>query len=42
MSKLFRPAQRRLQEKYDTTRLADRIESTLFRERCTPEDRAVI
>jgi len=42
MSKLFRPAQRRLQEKYDTTRLADRIESTLFRERFTPEDRAFI
>jgi predicted pyridoxine 5'-phosphate oxidase superfamily flavin-nucleotide-binding protein len=42
MSKLFRSAQRRLQEKYDTTRLADRIESTLFRERFTPEDRTFI
>ena len=42
MSKLFRPAHRRLQAQHDTTRLADRIESTLFRERFTPEDRAFI
>ena len=42
MSRLFGPAHRQLQAKYDTTRLADRIESTLFRERFTPEDNAFI
>jgi predicted pyridoxine 5'-phosphate oxidase superfamily flavin-nucleotide-binding protein len=42
MSKLFRPSHRRLQQQYDSTRLADRIESTLFRQRFTPEDRAFI
>jgi predicted pyridoxine 5'-phosphate oxidase superfamily flavin-nucleotide-binding protein len=42
MSKLFRPAHRQLQAQHDTTRLADRIESTLFRERFTPEDKAFI
>jgi len=42
MSKLFRPSHRSLQQQYDTTRLADRIESTLFRERFTAEDRAFI
>lgn len=42
MSRLFGPAHRQLQAKYDTTRLADRIESTLFRERFTPEDKAFI
>ena len=42
MSKLFRPSHRALQQQYDTTRLADRIESTLFRERFTAEDRAFI
>lgn len=42
MPKLFRPSHRALQQQYDTTRLADRIESTLFRERFTAEDRAFI
>jgi uncharacterized protein len=42
MSKLFRPSHRDFQARFDTTRLADRIESTLFRERFTPEDRAFI
>ena len=42
MPKLFRPRHRALQQQYDTTRLADRIESTLFRERLTAEDRAFI
>lgn len=42
MSKLFRPSHRALQQQHDTTRLADRIESTLFRERFTAEDRAFI
>ena len=42
MSKLCRPSHRTLQRRVDTTRLADRIESTLFRERFTPEDRAFI
>lgn len=42
MSKLFRPSHRALQQQFDTTRLADRIESTLFRERFTAEDRAFI
>ena len=42
MPKLFRPSHRALQQQYDTTRLADRIESTLFRERLTAEDRAFI
>ena len=42
MPKLFRPSHRALQQQHDTTRLADRIESTLFRERFTAEDRAFI
>jgi len=42
VSELFRPSHRRLQEQYDSTRLADRIESTLFRHRFTPEDKAFI
>ncbi|MFM2287414.1 MAG: hypothetical protein RL684_557 [Pseudomonadota bacterium] len=42
MSKLFRPSHRALQQRHDSTRLADRIEATLFRERFTPEDKAFI
>jgi predicted pyridoxine 5'-phosphate oxidase superfamily flavin-nucleotide-binding protein len=42
MSKLYRPSHRELQARYDTARLADRIEATLFRERFTAEDRAFI
>ncbi|MGZ8981691.1 MAG: pyridoxamine 5'-phosphate oxidase family protein [Burkholderiaceae bacterium] len=42
MSKLFRPSHRQLQARYDTTRLADRIEATLFREQFSNEDRAFI
>ena len=42
MSKLFRRSHRALQERFDTVRLADRIESRLVREQLTPEDRAFI
>ena len=42
MSKLYRPSHRELQTRYDTARLADRIETTLFREQFTAEDRAFI
>jgi predicted pyridoxine 5'-phosphate oxidase superfamily flavin-nucleotide-binding protein len=42
MSKLFRPSHRTLQERHDSTRLADRIESTLLRERFTTEDKVFI
>ena len=42
MSKLYRPAHRDLQARFDTTRLADRIEATLYREQFTAEDRAFI
>jgi len=42
MSKLFRPSHRALQEQFDTVRLADRIESRLFREQLTDDDRALI
>ena len=42
MSKLFRPSHRTLQRRFDTTRLADRIDSSLCRGRFTPEDRAFI
>ena len=42
MSKLYRPSHRELQVRHDTTRLADRIEATLFREQFTAEDRAFI
>jgi predicted pyridoxine 5'-phosphate oxidase superfamily flavin-nucleotide-binding protein len=42
MSKLYRPAHRDLQARFDTARLADRIEATLYREQFTAEDRAFI
>lgn len=42
MSRLFRRSHRSLQERHDTVRLADRIESTLFRERFTPDDKVFI
>lgn len=42
MSKLYRHSHRELQARYDTERLADRIEATLFREQFTAEDRAFI
>jgi hypothetical protein len=42
MSKLFRPSHRALQERYDAVRLADRIESHLFREHVTADDKAFI
>lgn len=42
MSKLYRPSHRELQARHDTARLADRIESTLFREHFTADDRAFI
>jgi predicted pyridoxine 5'-phosphate oxidase superfamily flavin-nucleotide-binding protein len=42
MSKLYGDSQRRLQQHFDTERLADRIEERLFRERLTSEDRNFI
>ena len=42
MSQLFRPSHRALQEQFDTVRLADRIESRLFRDQMTPDDRTFI
>jgi predicted pyridoxine 5'-phosphate oxidase superfamily flavin-nucleotide-binding protein len=42
MSKLFGVSHRRLQRRFDTERLADRIEERLFREKITAEDRAFI
>jgi predicted pyridoxine 5'-phosphate oxidase superfamily flavin-nucleotide-binding protein len=42
VSRLYRPSHRELQARHDTTRLADRIEATLFREAFTAEDRAFI
>ena len=42
MSKLFRSSHRALQERHDTVRLADRIESHLFREHVTADDKAFI
>lgn len=42
MSKLYRPSHRALQQQFDTERLADRIESRLFREVLTDEDQAFI
>jgi hypothetical protein len=42
VSKLYRSSHRELQARFDTARLADRIEATLFREQFTDEDRAFI
>ena len=42
MSKLYRPGHRALQQQFDTTRLADRIESRLVRPQLMAEDRAFI
>ncbi len=42
MSKLYGDSQRRLQRRFDTERLADRIEERLFRERLTTDDRDFI
>lgn len=42
MSKLYGESQRRLQQQFDTQRLADRIEERLFREQMTSEDRDFI
>jgi len=42
MSKLFGDGQRSLQRQFDTERLADRIEQTLFREQITADDRIYI
>ena len=42
MSKLFHESHRQLQRRFDTVRLADRIEERLFRERITDDDRAFI
>ena len=41
-SKLFHESHRRLQQQFDTQRLADRIEQCLFRDHITPDDRAFI
>lgn len=42
MSKLFGDSHRQLQRRFDTERLADRLEQRLFREKITAEDRAFI
>jgi predicted pyridoxine 5'-phosphate oxidase superfamily flavin-nucleotide-binding protein len=42
VSKLFREGHRELQRRFDTERLADRIEHRLFREQLTVEDQAFI
>jgi predicted pyridoxine 5'-phosphate oxidase superfamily flavin-nucleotide-binding protein len=42
MSKLFGDSHRRLQRRFDTERLADRIEERLLREYLTDDDRAFI
>lgn len=42
MSKLYGESQRRLQQQFDTERIADRIEERLFRDRMTSEDRDFI
>jgi uncharacterized protein len=42
MSKLFGDSHRELQRRFDTERLADRIEERLFREKITDDDRAFI
>lgn len=42
MSKLYGESHRRLQQQFDTQRIADRIEERLFRERLTSEDRDFI
>jgi predicted pyridoxine 5'-phosphate oxidase superfamily flavin-nucleotide-binding protein len=42
MSKLYADSHRRLQKKFDTERLADRIEQRMLREQLTVEDRAFI
>lgn len=42
MSKLYGESQRRLQQQFDTERIADRIEERLFREHITSEDRDFI
>jgi len=42
MSKLYRDSHRQLQRRFDTERLADRIEQRLCRDHLTAEDRALI
>lgn len=42
MSKLYEPSHRQLQQQFDTTRLADRIEERLFRTALTADDQAFI
>ena len=42
MSRLYRPSHRGLQARFDTTRLADRLEARHYREALTDEDRALI
>lgn len=42
MSVLYREGQRNLQRRFDTERLADRIEERLYRTALTPEDQAFI
>src|SRR5450631_3436787 len=42
MSQLFGESHRRLQRRFDTERLADRIEQRLFREKMTEDDRCFI
>ena len=42
MSRLFGDSHRQLQRRFDTERLADRIESLLVRDRLTDENRSFI
>jgi uncharacterized protein len=42
MSRLYRDSHRQLQRKFDTQRLADRLEQRLFRDHLTADDRAFI
>ena len=42
MSSLYHPGNREFQDRFDTRRLADRIEQTLVREHVTAEDKALI
>jgi hypothetical protein len=42
MSKIYHAGQRALQDRFDTRRLADRIEQAILRDRLAAEDRAFV
>jgi predicted pyridoxine 5'-phosphate oxidase superfamily flavin-nucleotide-binding protein len=42
VSKIYHEGQRTLQDRFDTRRLADRIEQVIFRDRLTDDDRAFV